>query len=149
MSPFDIAAGNPSFPKPGNRTTKYLVLVATVFASIGAVAAHADPESATNQLMGAWARNMKGCGRPEFIFKPQLAVIQGDADGTPVRFEYPSINDSIAGNTVSVDVRKKHPIGGTASDSILTFHLIDNSHIEIVRKRMAISLERCASDSGA
>jgi hypothetical protein len=103
----------------------------------------ADSLPDVNRLIGKWSRNGGDCGHPEFIFEPQLAEIDSDADGTPVRFKYPDVTYETSEDSVTVDFHKNHPIGGTASGSVLSFRFLDSNHAEIVRKRKAISIERC------
>lgn len=87
--------------------------------------------SQENWLIGQWARDRSGCSRPEFLFYPQIVSIQTDADGRPIRFDYPNASYRIGGAEIAVDLSKRHPYGKTPSKTALNFVLRADGRAEM------------------
>jgi hypothetical protein len=88
-----------------------------------------------NWLLGRWAwRN--DCTRPDFIFEPSRATINGDADGASSQWKFNEIKYSITpSDQIRINLGKNHGFIGTTSPTEMDFTKIDALHAQLKRER--------------
>lgn len=103
-----------------------------------------------NPLFGAWKWNVgiNDCKSPDFIFRHKKAILNGDADGTPISFKYEKIKyEKRSDSQYLVDFGDSIGLAGTLTESSALVNVISENSIAIQRKPVSdtIKLERCPS----
>ena len=97
-------------------------------------------------LIGGWVNNGT-CAKPDFVFKEQSAVINGDADGTPFSFNFENVTYAYKGSTALVDFKQPHSFLGTKSNHEIEFLLNSENNVMLIRERrgknISSSLHKC------
>lgn len=127
---------------------------ALALAGLACVAAAADAvpaaEAAAGAVLGDWAREGRGCARPELSFGASTARIQTDADGSVLALAYAGVRYRADGHgRVTVELGRPHPYGKTASRSALDFRPQAADRIALVQGRRLVTFHRCSVVGGA
>lgn len=88
---------------------------------------------AEDWLIGGWSHNCN-CKHPDFVFKFNHALINGDADGNQFSFAFDGVKYAYKYKTALVDFGRTHGFLGAKSNQEIIFHKNEDNSILMDRK---------------
>jgi hypothetical protein len=128
-----------------------LVGLAFIAQSFATAASGETPESPPPALLqapmlGAWARSVPECERPEFLLWKSSAIIQIEFEGEKIAFSYPWVEYAMDGpKQITVDLGKVHPYEKSAGLTSLRLRLVSADEIALLQGRKQVKFHRCTA----